>query len=232
MGLRRIFDWVIILVSLTTASIAAAQEVDILVGSDSRAASERFYRDQAEMRDRENRDFYDSWARFNTQALQNAVMTQNALKLCRATPACCQSRFKPNPGVHNGPAAKAEAAGKSPSEKRTLTVTATRLLNAYEQIAAKHGFARDEVAAPMAFTFTTAMLIYRGMAPDPTPALLAKVTVQARQFLANDGIFALANDSKRQEQYERLGIIGVYLNAEFRAARAAGDDPRVERVQR
>ncbi len=196
------------------------------------ASDDLYYRHQAEAREMARQDWQESWFRTNTAAIWEDQNKRRALALCRRSAEGCHSRFTVGAGTPTGPAALATSMNGSTEVKAQLTVTATALLETYGQVATTLGLPRNDVAAPMAYCFLTAMLIHGGQPPALTRGLTQKVLQQTRAKLANDGGMALTNNAGRRERYELLGIVGVYLNSELRAATKEGDEPRLTRLRR
>ena len=179
----------------------------------------------------EARDSQRQFAELGMQNLRNNRMMNDALNTCRKASGGCHGRFTPNPAVHAGPGLIAQSMGKTPAEVQQFTQVANALLNNYGQTAGRLALARNDIAASMAYAFVNAVIVYNGAVPNPSPAMLAKVTDQARQILSNDGNIAMMDNAHRQARYEQLAIIGTYLDAEMRAAKAAGDAPRQVRLR-
>jgi hypothetical protein len=224
-GRARTHSWIAIGAAVMWATPTRAQ-----YGNS--AADELYYRHQAETREMARQDWVASWARTNNAVMWEEFNKRKALEHCRKAPGGCHSRFSTRAGAPTGPGVLAASMTGSPEMKQQLTVTAAALLDTYRQVAITLGLPRNEVAAPMAYCFLTAMLIYNGQTPALTPRLLQRVTQQTRTQLANDGGMALTNDAGRRERSELLGIVGVYLNSEFRAATQASDAPRLTRLRR
>ena len=194
--------------------------------------SELYYRHQAEMREMQRQNWVDGWFQTSRAVMWEEANKRRALELCRKAPGGCHSRFTVEAGAPTGPALLAASFGGSAEAKQQATATATALLATYGQVAGALRLPRNDVAAPMAYCFLTAMLIYNATEPSLAAPLAQKVLTQTRSQLANDGGMALTNDTKRRERYEVLGIVGVYLNAEFRAATREQDAPRLTRLRR
>ena len=212
------------LVALTLGSEAAlAQAYDV---------DDYYTTDAYNRRNDEARDSQRQFAELGMQNLRNNQMMNSALNACRKAPGGCHGRFTPNAAIHAGPGLIAQSMGKTPAEKQQLTQLGNGLLANYGQTAGRLGLARNDIAAPMAYAFVNAMIVYNGAIPNPSPPMLASVSAQARQLLANDGNIAMMNNASRQARYEQLAIIGMYFDAEMRAAKTAGDGPRQVRLRR
>jgi hypothetical protein len=119
------------------------------------------------------------------------------------------TRFAPVAVAGGSTQARVLAAHYPPAQRAEAEKTFNTLLQGYGRIEQQFGVPRHDLAGAVAAFFAGSVMAYRNADfPDP---YFKPLVAQMRTLLASNPGFVQASDAERQQMYEQMAIVGMFM---------------------
>lgn len=152
-------------------------------------------------------DFSATMNRIQWQNIERAALRRAAGNAVSA--ASVSTRFAPAAPTSSSAQARVLAANYPPAQRAEAENTFNTLLQGYGKIEQQFGVPRHDLAGAVAAFFAGSVMAYNN-ADFPDQHFQPLVT-QMRSMLAGNPGFAQASDAERQQMYEQMAIVGMFM---------------------
>jgi hypothetical protein len=153
-------------------------------------------------------DFSATMNRIQWAQIQRAAEARGERRAPAAGSAAASTRFT---AAATGPSAQARvlAANYPPAQRAEAEQTFHALLQGYGKIEQQFGVPRHDLAGAVAAFFAGSVMAYNNA--DFPDQHFKPLVAQMRGMLASNPGFARASDAERQQMYEQMAIVGMFM---------------------